>query len=182
VAGRDEVPSSKDAPAGAKIGDKTAEVLNGGKAAEAIYGAAGADKLQGQEGDDALHGGSDDDILAGGSGSDTLVGGSGGDRFVFVGTDHSKPGIDLRDAILDFDRGEGDRIDFSGIDAKDGVAGNQAFTFIGEDAFSGKAGQLHAVSSDGAFVVEGDVDGDRQADFQVELAGTQTLAAADFFL
>ena len=42
-----------------------------------------------------------------------------------------KQGDPNRDAILDFSKG--DKIDLSTIDASDGTAGDQAFSFIGTD-------------------------------------------------
>ena len=48
-------------------------------------------------------------------------------------------------------------------------AGDQAFTFIDSNAFSGHAGELRAEfdSSSGDWKVQGDTDGDGQADFQI---------------
>ena len=84
--------------------------------------------------------------------------------------------------IGDFSRSQGDRIDLTGIDANTWQSGNQAFTMIGSAAFSGAAGQLHYQHSSGRTIVEGDVNGDRVADFQVELVGRITLSSGDFVL
>ena len=87
------------------------------------------------------------------------------------------------DTIVDFAPGT-DRIDLSAIDADTtaGGPGNEAFSFLGTDAFSGTAGELHQVSVNGNTVVEGDVDGNGVADFQIYLTGLHTLQATDFVL
>jgi hypothetical protein len=57
----------------------------------------------------------------------------------------------------------------------------------GQD-FHGKAAELHFVQNNLAgskndfTLVEGDLDGDKSADFQIELAGLHTLAKSDFIL
>ena len=57
--------------------------------------------------------------------------------------------------------------DMSVIDANTGLAGDQAFAFIGAAAFSGVAGQLRAQVGGGATVVSGDLNGDSAADFAI---------------
>jgi hypothetical protein len=79
-----------------------------------------------------------------------------------------------------------DKIDFSPIDAN-GTNGaiNDAFTFIGNQAFGGVAGQLRVYDTADAQIIEGDVNGDGVADFAIEVAKnpfTLTLTAADFVL
>lgn len=54
---------------------------------------------------------------------------------------------EARDAIMDFARLQGDRIDLSQIDANSALAGNNAFRFIGTGAFSGQAGELRLASN-----------------------------------
>ena len=71
------------------------------------------------------------------------------------------------DRILDFNRGQADKIDLSDIDAVTGGADN-AFTWIGAAAFSGIAGQLRSFSSGGSHFVAGDVNGDGVADFTIQ--------------
>jgi len=86
------------------------------------------------------------------------------------------------DLITDFSRAQGDKIQLSGIDADTTVAGNQAFHWIAKAAFSGDAGELRYAVSGSKTVVYGDDDGDRVADFHIDLSGKLTLAAGDFIL
>ena len=92
------------------------DVLSGNDGNDAIYGGRGNDILNGDAGNDTLVANYGDDTLNGGDGDDvfwslygniTLNGGSGADRFVFNynGSYHH--------TILDFDRVENDKIDFS---------------------------------------------------------------------
>lgn len=157
--------------------------LTGNGGANVLRGNAGKDMLIGGSGADTLAGGAGDDRLVGGLGADALVGQSGADTFVFASTADSGPG-NARDRINDFSHVQGDRIDVSGIDANTAAAKNQAFTFIGRQAFHGKSGELHyAVSGDHA-VISGDVNGDKVADFQivVNYDAAHPFVAADFVL
>ncbi|KGO32645.1 hemolysin, partial [Desulfobulbus sp. Tol-SR] len=81
-----------------------------------------------------------------------------------------------RDTITDF--AAGDTIRLTAIDANTGLAGNQAFTYIGSSAFTGVAGQLNYVSG----IVSGDINGDGTADFQIALSNSATLTAGSFDL
>lgn len=142
-----------------------------------IFGSSVANVLKGLGGDDQIAGRGGKDVLVGGRGMDLLQGDSGADRFDFNGLGESAVGA-RRDVILDFDRGEGDRIDVRDIDANTGRGGNQTFSFIGESGFSGTAGELRF--ADG--VVAGDVNGDGFSDFEIEVQGVGTLFRSDFLL
>ena len=110
---------------------------------------------------DTLIGGAGTDLIVGGGGSDELTGGAGADVFRFdAATDSEGDG----DIIHDFEVGL-DLIDLSRIDANETVAGDQAFTWIGNVDFTGEAGELRAYQGEGGWFVEGDTDGDREADF-----------------
>jgi nitrous oxidase accessory protein NosD len=102
--------------------------------------------------------------------------GADDDDFVFHVT--SKAGKGQADEIRDVSYSQGDEIDLSGIDANIKVSGNQAFSYIGTKEFSGKSGQLKY--EDG--VVAGDLNGDKAADFQIEIANDHGLGAGDFLL
>ena len=155
--------------------------LNGGLGDDTLAGRAGNDRLNGSLGNDNLLGGEGADTLVGGSGVDRLSGEAGPDRFVFVVAAESAPGA--ADVIEDFDAGQGDRIDLSAIDANTDRRGNNAFDFIRRAEFSGQAGELREVFlADGQLRLEGDVDGDRAADFALFVLGENTLLTADFLL
>jgi Ca2+-binding RTX toxin-like protein len=146
-----------------------------------IWGGNGNDILEGGAGTDNLKGGNGDDILIGGAGGDDLYGGAGADRFVFTAVSDFNQG-GRPDQIFDFSRTEGDKIDLSGIDANNQLAGVQAFSFLGTGAFTRHAGELrYTYSATGDYVtVSGDVDGDGVADFSFLMAHTQSLSASDF--
>jgi serralysin len=80
--------------------------------------------------------------------------------------------------ITDFKRGS-DRIDLRAIDADiDGTAGNQTFKFIGTKKFSGKDGELRFKNG----VLSADVNGDKVADFQLEISKIKVMSSGDFIL
>jgi Ca2+-binding RTX toxin-like protein len=156
--------------------------IQGGAGNDSIAGGAKGDFLTGNAGADMLFGLGGNDTLVGGAGADQLRGGAGNDTFLFRSTAESNA-VGGIDKILDF---QGiDQIDLSGIDANAGTEGNEAFTFIGEAAFSG-AGQLRATfdSAGGFWLVEGDTNGDNVADFQLQVVttGNAPIIAADFLL
>ena len=130
-----------------------------------------------------MFGGDGNDVLAGGRGNDLMFGGADQDTFMFSGTSLATldTGIGAnRDVIQDF---SGDVIHLANIDANLNVAGDQAFSFIGTNAFSA-AGQVRFFQ-DGAgnTIVEGNIDGNPGADFQIELhAFAGQLQASDFLL
>ena len=71
----------------------------------------------------------------------------------------------------------------SAIDAKKGVKGNQAFTFVGrKNKFSGAKGELRYSFTPKGTRVSGDVDGDKKADFEIQFSGGVGLTQDDFIL
>jgi pectate lyase len=154
------------------------DVLTGGDNDDAIDGGAGKDVLLGGAGNDVLAGGADSDKVEGGAGKDILSGGDRLDSFVFRSAADTPMGTG-RDVIVDF---LGDRVDLSLIDAKASEAEDQAFTFVGEQSFSGAQGELNFVRDASVTLVQGDVDGDRTADFQIEFAKVMVFTANDFLL
>lgn len=165
-------------------GTEQAELLRGTTGDDLMLGLGGNDRMEGRNGDDDLRGGTGADQLFGGNGADRLVGmtgpdrltgGTGDDSFVFLALADSAPGA--HDIILDFTAGA-DVIGLTAIDANAGLAGNQAFNFVGASSFGGVAGQLRQA---GAFL-EGDVNGDGVADLRIELRGSPALAEDDLLL
>lgn len=149
----------------------------GNAGANVIRGNIAANVLRGMDGDDVLSGLRGDDVLIGGRGRDLLSGGRGDDVYRFLAASDSPDGVGRRDRILDFHQGE-DRIDLSAIDANPDRAGDQAFRFIGDAAFSGRPGELRVTSGR----VHADIDGDRKADLQIDLAPPLFLERDDFIL
>jgi len=153
--------------------------MDGGDGTDALLGGAGNDLVKGGAGKDTLTGGNGDDRLIGGLDSDQMIGNEGNDTFVLTQLLDSRVGSG-RDVIVDFTKG--DRINLSAIDASSKAGGDQAFAFMGSADFTGKAGELHAILAGDDTLIEGDVNGDAKADFQIELPGIHTLAASDFIL
>ncbi len=167
-------------------GNESANLLNGGSGNDLLYGRGGNDTLLGGDGFDRLWGGSGTDRLEGGAGGDDLIGGlgrdiliggSGYDAFIFTSVADSANGSS-RDLISDFVE-DIDWIDFSQIDARPDVAGNQDFVFKGAAAFTAP-GQINYYHSGGNTVVSGNTDFDSTPEFQVELTGIHYLVADDF--
>jgi Ca2+-binding RTX toxin-like protein len=152
---------------------------NGTAAANALTGGTGNDALNGNGGDDILQGLGGNDVLRGGVGRDELHGGVGTDRFVFSSVAEAGLGA-TRDVIADLLTG--DRIDLSAIDANSSSRGDQAFSSTLVGGFTGARAQLQVTQATGHVIVAGDIDGNRVADFEIQILGRTSLSAADFIL
>ncbi len=150
------------------LGDGGGDLLDGGSGHDRLYGGAGNDRIIGGRGDD---------VLRGDAGRDVMFGGFGSDRFVFADRFDFAP-RKRPDVIADFSRARDDRIDLSAIDADTFKAGEQAFTFIGSEAFSETAGELRFRNG----MLSGDVQGDGTADFYVAVENVSQLSVDDFLL
>jgi Ca2+-binding RTX toxin-like protein len=128
-------------------------------------------------GDDILFGGAGNDTLSGGLGTDAIDGGSGNDNYVYRSAAESTAAS--RDTIAFT---AGDKIDLALVDANGGTPANEAFSFIGDAAFSNVAGQLRAFQSGAQWIVEGDVNGDGTADLLIAVTSAAPLTVADFVL
>ena len=147
----------------------TIENARSGSGNDTLTGNDAANRLESGAGNDLLSGGAGDDILIGGAGEDTLTGGTGADIFLYQENADSLTGV-ARDSIADFTHGS-DHIDLSALNAA---------KFIGTSLFSGQAGQVRYASFDGSTIIELDSNGDRVADFQVELQGGPAVTFSDF--
>lgn len=156
----------------------TADLASG----RAIGAETGSDAFSGFEN---IMGGNGTDILAASDLVNVLSGGGGDDVFVFRSTSEAGLGRGNRDVILDFQ--PGDRIDLQDIsrefDRQFGDiiedAGVKKFTIIGSMDEFARPGQVRFVyeelESRASTVVQGNIDGDAAAEFEIELAGRIVL-------
>jgi serralysin len=128
---------------------------------------------------DVLVGNAADNHLTGGGGADLLQGGAGHDSFIY--TQVSDSSLNQFDTILDFTENV-DQLDFSLIDANVAVAGDQAFTFLGEAAAFTGAGQIRVVYSGVDTLVYANINSDVAAEFCLKLSGHHVLSGVDFIL
>jgi Ca2+-binding RTX toxin-like protein len=151
------------------------ENLTGSNFNDTLTGNTTANTLIGGAGNDVLNGGGGNDLLIGGAGVDQLTGGIGADRFDFDTLSEMGLGT-LRDVIGDFKTAEGDKIDLSTLDANVATAVNDAFSFIGANAFSANAtGQVRFAGG----ILFGSTDADTAAEFEISLVGVATLVNTD---
>lgn len=145
--------------------------IRGGAGNDQLFGENGNDVLRGNAGNDSLSGGDGNDTLIGGAGKDTLDGGAGDDHYKFNFTSESPVGVGSRDVVQSFQFGglnTGDKIDVSDIDANASVVGDQAFTFIGTNAFTAP-GQVNVHDEQGNTIVALNTDADPFAESQIEV-------------
>jgi len=165
----------------AQIGDRSLielERVSGTPWDDKLKGASAAEKLTGNKGDDRLFGYDDNDVLVGGRGADRLNGGAGADMFVFKKASDST--TNTFDTIYNFTVADGDRIDLSMFDADFNAANTQDFTFIGNQAFSGEAGELRYDMHNNKTFIEADRNGDGKTDFVVKLNVGMDISADCF--
>jgi Ca2+-binding RTX toxin-like protein len=135
----------------------------------------------GNELNNVVTGNSAANAIRGGLGADTLSGGGGNDSFVYRATNESTAAS--KDQITGFNAG--DKVNLSAIDAISATtANNDAFTFVGANAFSNTAGELRATETGGVWTIEADVNGDGLADLVIGLTteGGYLIGASDFVL
>lgn len=155
---------------------------NGATYIDALYDlfASKAQFFRGSAGSDTYVGTEFNDKIVGGKGFDTLDGAGGKDTFVFKMGD-SAASAHRADIIENFVKGD-DILNFHSIDANENKKGNQDFTFIGKNDFSGKAGELMYQKEKDFTYVYVDTDGDGWQDMTVRLDGSHKLSASDFIL
>jgi hypothetical protein len=153
-------------------GSRYNDTLIGNKLDNQLNGGAGNDTIKGMAGRD---------VLIGGQGADRLWGGVGADRFDFNAVSESPWKWGMRDVLEDFQPNV-DTIDLRTIDANTLVSGNQAFYWIGSNAFSGAAGELRMKAFSTGTYISADVNGNGSADFGFFVRGTSNIDWADFLM
>jgi len=169
---------------GSELNDVITDTVAGNQAPQngdnAFDGRGGNDILNLGGSNDIGIGGAGKDKLTGGLGADTLTGGTQKDLFIFTRAGDSAVAMSGRDTITDFSRSDKDEIDLHLIDANSKKGGNQAFEFIGDHAFSKQAGELRIKESGDGYLVQGDINGDRKADFAIFVDNVNALKSGDF--
>jgi len=144
-----------------------------------LVSGAGSINGTGNNLDNVIIGNSGNNVITAGSGVDTLTGGAGADTFVFA--DGHTGSASRPDTITDFTPGT-DQIDLTGIDANTTNTGHDAFHWLGTAAFDGQADELNTIydASHNVTILEGDTNGDKVADFSIDLTGNLALSTTDF--
>jgi serralysin len=158
-----------------------------------IVGTDGNDTLYGSTGDDWMEGLSGLDLFVSSQGQDYMEGGRGADTFRFRNLSEASG-----DHIIRFEgrynsggaNGEGDWIDLSAIDAKEGYTwstwGNQAFTWRGDISYSSTPlgrGELGYVNKAyGITEFYGNTDSDSSYELYFAVSGYSIFTRSDFLL
>ena len=140
------------------------EKIAGSNNADRLTGSTGNNSLYGLIGNDAINGGAGNDWINGGVGTDNLVGGVGNDTFDFNALNELGLG-GTRDVIAGWNTG--DRIDLTTIDWNTSSAGDQAFSYVGNAAFTA-IGQIRY----SAGVLQINSDSDASAEYELIITGT----------
>jgi len=144
-----------------------------------LVGTTGVDNLVGTARNEWMFGREGADTIFGGGGKDRLSGGDGADTFVYTSHTESTAGAN-RDVITDWQ--SVDKIQLTGMDANLTVGGTQGFAFMGEGSADRVVGlgELKYYYAGGNTYVVGDVTGDNDADFQIEITGIHVLTNDNF--
>ncbi|MGN6818425.1 MAG: Ig-like domain-containing protein, partial [Sphingomonas sp.] len=136
-----------------------------------VYSGSGNDTLKGGALSDLIWANAGDDHIIGGGGADQLYGCEGNDTFVYTNVSDSTAAA--TDVIFDY--AAGDKIDLSAIGLSN---------FIGSGAFDGHAGEVRVSLVGGVWHVDGDTDGDGNADLSILVHADSGYAwsASDFTL
>lgn len=132
---------------------------------DTMSGGGGKDTLDGGKGKDDIEGGNGKDKLVGGAQRDTLTGDAGADVFVFAKAKDTGVGASKHDIVTDYNAEGGDVIDLRKMNDNDDF-------HLGGNAFDSEAGEIIGFqNAPGEFLVQGDLDGDAIADFEILLSG-----------
>jgi uncharacterized delta-60 repeat protein len=144
--------------------------------------------IKGNALDNVMIGNSGNNLIYGYGGADTLTGGLGADKFMYAAKSDSPAGA--ADTITDFSHAQLDVINLRSIDANDDVPRNQAFVFIGTQAFSDFPNAAGLLRFDTVtHMLEGSTNTDASPEFQILLTGVtgvgtgaNQVSAADILL
>lgn len=139
-------------PPSEKIGTDADELLVGTNGVDVLVGLRGDDRLQGRQG------------------ADLLIGGRGADRFIYTSEADSPDGESSRDLICDFRSWQGDVIDLQGLPG--------SLEYIRRRDFSGVAGEVRFSGG----LLQADLSGDAQADFEIRLSGALWFSGSSLLL
>jgi hypothetical protein len=103
------------------------------------------------------------------------------DRFIFNDIGETGATVASADRIHDFRLADGDRIVLTAIDADKTHGGNQAFHFIGDDAFT-DAGQVRFTHVGGETRIFLNTDNDASAEAMIRVSGIHSITAGWFAL
>ena len=160
------------------------DVLRGGRGDDSLLGEQGDDKLIGHSGADTMNGGDSNDTLIGGHGRDDMTGGDDDDVFKFNKWQKMGTSSANRPIIRDFVQGD-DLIDLSQIRGPVNPLVTFPLSYVGVNlGFILTPGEVRVDTNliSQRTLIEGDIDGDANADFQIELQGTIFLQQEDFIL
>jgi Ca2+-binding RTX toxin-like protein len=164
-------------------GSFEADTLDGQGGNDTLEGGLGNDRLYGKAGTDLLFGGAGQDYLNGEAGTDTLTGGANADEFYWWSTEQMGTTRALMDVITDFNAAEGDIINLSSVDANVYAAGDQAFRFIGQAAFTtGVPGEINYVHANGNTIIQLQTGESPDVEGGIILQGIHTPQASWFVL
>jgi Ca2+-binding RTX toxin-like protein len=170
----------KDVDKESTTGTTGSDTVSGGANADTLSGGGGNDVLNAGGGKDKVDGGVGNDRIIGGGGQDTLTGGAGKDVFAF-GNKDTGTSKGTADTITDFSGKGGDRIDLKAIDADVKKKGDQAFSFIGKNAFT-KAGQVRYEKTSKETLIYLNTDSDKAAEGVIKLKGAFDMQKSWFVL
>ena len=149
-------------------GSRGNDRIRGNILANVLSGKGKRDHVIGDLSNDVLIGGRGNDRLDGGEGADLIIGGRGRDYFIYnSAADSTIVQSDTIRTLTSKDR----------FDLRD-FGTNEILEFIGNNQFSGTAGELRTTLTS----LQADLDGDGSADFLVNFSNKFRLEANQIFL
>ena len=157
------------------------DTIIGNNLSNEVYTYGGNDFVQTFSGQDYIIAGAGSDHVIGGADKDLILLGNGDrraddqvDRIDYIY--HTDSTRKKRDTIEGF--GHKDIIDLNDLDGNLRASGRQDLTFIGQQPYSGRPGEVRAVGRRGGTVVRADLTGNRRSDLEI-LLGFGSIGSAD---